>query len=64
MLSPETLIASAALFETLFNKRTIGQRDENSTSILIDSLANDYLFDELNFEANPYVAKKFQNVPE
>jgi hypothetical protein len=39
-------VAGAALFETLFNKRTIGERDEEtSTSILIDTLKDDYLFD-------------------
>ena len=32
----DTFIAGAAIFNTLFNKKTIGQRDENSTSILID----------------------------
>ena len=62
--SLDTLIASAALFETLFNKRTIGQRDENSTTILNDSLMDDYLFEKLDFETNEYVAQKYKNVPE
>ena len=35
----DSLIACAALYETLFNKRTIGERDEETaTSILIDTL--------------------------
>ena len=62
----DTFIAGAALFETLFNKRTIGERDENSTSILIDEFTNDYLYDpntDFNLQDlkdnNPYLAKKF-----
>ena len=44
--SIDSLVACAALFETLFNKRTIGERDEEtSTSILIDTLKDDFLFD-------------------
>ncbi|CDW79540.1 UNKNOWN [Stylonychia lemnae] len=42
-ISEETFIAAAAIYETLFNKRTIGRRDENSTSILVDTLQNDLL---------------------
>jgi hypothetical protein len=60
------LIAGAALFETLFNKKTIGQRDEEtSSSILVDSMCDEYLFDieDLNIESmkadNEYLAKKF-----
>ena len=42
----DTYIAASALFETLFNKRTIGNRDENSTNILIDSFKDQYLYDQ------------------
>ena len=43
----ETFIAVAALYETLFNKRTVGKKDENSTSILIDTLKDHYLHPEI-----------------
>lgn len=66
--SIDSLIAGAALFETLFNKKTIGQRDEEtSTSILVDSMMSEYLFDmdDIDIEAlkssNAYLAKKFVN---
>ena len=66
--SIDSLIAGAALFETLFNKKTIGQRDEEtSTSILVDSMMSEYLFDmdDVDIEAlkssNAYLAKKFVN---
>ena len=39
-VSHETFIAAAAIYQTLFNKTTIGQRDETSTSVLIDTFAN------------------------
>ena len=43
----DNLIATAALFETLFNKRTIGERDEStSTSVLIDTFYDEFLFDK------------------
>ena len=45
--SVDSLIAGAAIFETLFNRRTIGQRDEETeTSVLIDTLQDEYLFDK------------------
>ena len=66
--SIDSLIAGAALFETLFNKKTIGQRDEEtSTSILVDSMMDEYLFDmeDINIQSlkaeNEYLAKKFIN---
>ena len=43
----ETFIAAAALYETLFNKQIIGKRDENSTSVLIDTLKDHYLHPEI-----------------
>ena len=36
--SVDTLVAAAAIYETLFNKRMIGQRDESTSSVLIDTL--------------------------
>lgn len=64
----DSLIAGAALFETLFNKKTIGQRDEEtSTSILIDNVMDEYLFDMEDIdikemkESNEYLKKKFVN---
>ena len=66
--SVDSLIAGAALFETLFNKKTIGYRDEEtSTSILIDNLKDEYLFDmadldlQLLKDQNSYLEKKFAN---
>jgi hypothetical protein len=66
--SIDTYIAASALFETLFNKRTIGNRDENSTNILIDSFKDEYLYDlkeDLNLkhlkESNPYLMNKFKD---
>lgn len=43
----ETFIAAASLFETLFNKRTIGQRDENTSTVLIDTFKDTYLHDSI-----------------
>jgi hypothetical protein len=67
----DSLIAGAALYETLFNKRTIGERDEETaTSILIDTLKDDYLFDfeDIDLESlkvsNDYLANKFKETPE
>ena len=40
-------MAAAALFETLFNKRTIGQRDEYSQSILIDTFKDVYMHPDI-----------------
>lgn len=64
--SIDTLIAAACLFETLFNKRTIGERTEHSTNVLIDNFAQEYLFDvkkDLNLahlkENNQHLQKKF-----
>ena len=36
------LIGTAALYETLFNRRTIGLRGEYETSVLVDSFAENY----------------------
>ena len=41
----DTIIAAAALFETLFTNKTIGQRDENTSSILIDTFESDFMYD-------------------
>jgi hypothetical protein len=38
-VSKDTFVAAAALYETLFTKTTIGERDENSTSVLVDTMA-------------------------
>jgi len=48
--SLNTLIAAASIFETLFNKRTIGQRDETTSSILVDTFERDFPFstDDVN----------------
>jgi hypothetical protein len=46
-LPDETFIAAAALYETLFNKKNIGQRDENSTSVLIDVMKDHYLHPDI-----------------
>ena len=43
----ETFLAAAALYETLFNKKTIGQRDENSTSVLIDVMKDHNLHPDI-----------------
>jgi hypothetical protein len=34
----DTMMGAAAIYESLFNKKTIGQRDENTSSILVDTL--------------------------
>ena len=69
--SVDSLVACAALFETLFNKRTIGERDEETaTSILIDTLKDDFLFDidalDINQmkSTNDYLSKKFSETTE
>jgi hypothetical protein len=41
----ETFIAASALYQTLFNKKTIGYRDENSTSILVDTYKDKFIWD-------------------
>ena len=65
----DSLVAAAALYETLFNKRTIGQRDESTASILVDTLKDQRLFDpttDLDLSSlkasNPYLARKFKEV--
>ena len=66
----DSLIATAALFETLFNKRTIGQRDEaTTTSVLIDSFQDEFLFDQdLDLNSlkanNEYLQRKLKNIDE
>lgn len=51
ILPPETLIAAAAIYESLFTKKTIGQLDPETTqSILIDTLQNEYMFDDLDLQ--------------
>lgn len=62
--SVDSLIATAALFETLFNKRTIGERDEaTATSVLIDTFQDEFLFDkdldlDLMKSNNEYLQRK------
>lgn len=46
-LPEATLIAAAALFETLFTKRAIGQRDEYTSSVLIDTFKDTYMHPEI-----------------
>ena len=43
----QTFIAAAALYETLFNKKTIGMRDENTMSVLIDTFKSIYLHPDI-----------------
>eukprot|EP00347_Sterkiella_histriomuscorum_P009114 403342468 len=51
-VSEETFIAAVALYETLFNKRTIGFRDENTSSVLIDTFANRYMDERIDNKIN------------
>ena len=66
-MSVNTLIAASAIFETLFNKRTIGQRDETTSSILIDTFKSDYPFDatlesfQSSFKSTSYLQAKFKD---
>lgn len=55
------MIGAAAIYESLFNKKTIGQRDENTSSILIDTLADVHMFDGARLEQakkSEYLKKK------
>lgn len=66
----DTLTAAAAIYETLFTKKTIGQRDEETVqSVLIDTLKETYLYDEApaltHVKANnEYLNKKLAKVTE
>lgn len=64
VMSVDTLIAASAIFETLFTKKTIGQRDETTSSILIDTFKDDFPFEPSALdlkslkEANSYLSEK------
>ena len=63
----DQMIGAAAIYESLFNKKTIGQRDENTSSILIDTLADTHMFSELDLDQakkSTYLNKKLQKVSE
>ena len=44
--SLDTFIAASAIYQTLFNKKTIGAFDDNSTFILADNFVNDKFFED------------------
>ena len=64
----DTLAAAAAIYETLFTKKTIGQRDADTVqSILVDTLKDAYMFDHVPDisqikNENSYLDKKLAKV--
>ena len=57
-------MAAAAIYETLFTRKTIGQRDETTSSVLIDTLKDVYMFDRIDLDSvkQGYLEKKLEKV--
>ena len=67
-MSRDTLVAASAIYQSLFNNKTIGHKDEETnTTILVDTFKDVKLFDEDELDLatkkslNDYLSKKFQN---